>query len=203
MHRMSKKIDYCSLEPIFPNKAFMLFLFILHQDQLIGIVPLDSIYETPEAASEGVSETIKQFETTMGKEIIIPEECLLIPLNRNSLYPLRKGFWDKPTITYSTHMRMKTFAPVIDHPTFYSLLVTPYAFDDKFNKWYLHAALPLIDPTDKAAIERFMLNSDHVVEPRAKHAAFYTLGKKLRFNWQTKEIKHFDNSTKKLIQTHN
>ena len=199
---MAKDIDYCSLEPIFPERAFMLFLLVLHKDQLLGIVPVDSIYTTPDNASLGVEDTVKQFET-MDQEITIPKECLLIPLQRESLYPLRKEFWTKPQLTYNSQLRMKTFSGFYEHPTFYSLLVTPFALDDKTNTWYLHAALPLIDKKETTLIERFMKTSDHVVEPRAKYAALYSTDQKLRFNWATGEIKPFNALTGKLAQTYN
>lgn len=199
---MPKKTEYCSLVPVFPETAYMLFLFILHKDELIGVIPLDSIYATTAMASEGVIQSVKQFET-IDHSITVPEECLLIPLTRKSEYPLKKEFWEKPAISYNSQMRVKTFSSVIEYPSFYSLLVTPYVYDDKTNEWHFSAALPLIDPDDTKTIEHFMITSDHVVEPRAKNAAIYTMGKKLRFNWETKEIKPFDNSANKIIKINN
>lgn len=199
---MSEKIAYCSLEPEFPAKAYLLYFFILHQDQLMGMVPLEPIFTLPAGASEAVQNMLNQFDT-MKEVVTIPHECLLIPLTRHGLFPLRKEFWKKPALTYDYHARVKTFSGVSDHPSFYSLLVTPSVFDDMTKEWHLNAAIPLDTPEDTKTIEQFMFNSDYVVEPRAKHAGIYTMGEKIRFNWETQEMKPFDKTAKKILATQN
>lgn len=185
-----KPVAYCSLTPQYPDSAFILFLFVLHQDDVVGIVPLDAIYETTDQAAEAAKQVFGQLHGT--DQIIIPEECLIVPISRQSLYALREDFWQKPTISYTQEMRVHAFEPVAALPEMYALLVTPYTYDDAQKTWYLNAALPFLPTHEKQTIETFMNTSDQVVEPRATHAAIYTIEKKMRFNWKTKEIKKIE-----------
>ncbi len=196
---MHDKKDYCSLTPEFPKKAFMLFLFILQEDNVLGSVPMESIYTTPKNAAYGVGQAMSHFNS-LDKTITVPEECLLIPLSLNSLYPLKKGFWKKPEIKYDSQIRMKTFTKVLEYPEFFSLLVTPFSYEQDSNKWYLNATIPLPATNNSSIIEQFMLKSDQVVESKAKYAAIYNIEGKLRFNWQTNEMKRFDDSARRVLQ---
>ena len=87
MLTMPQNVKYCSLEPVFPQDAFMLFLFIIHQENVLGIIPFESIFISSTAASLGVAQTVEQFTKT-DYGITIPEECLLIPLHLKSIYSL-------------------------------------------------------------------------------------------------------------------
>ncbi len=188
---MSKEIAYCSLDPDFPETGYIGFLFILHDDNLLGTLPLDTIYTSIDHASEGIKAIFEQIKGTQ-KKITIPQECVLISIKKQSLLPLKKNYWKNPQINYSEHSRVTTFSPVLENPSLFSLLVTPFSYDDVVNKWYFTAAMPLYHKFNPKTIEAFMKFSDYVVEPRAKTAAIYTLEQKVRFNWMTKEIKEFE-----------
>lgn len=188
---MKKTKEYCTLEPIFPKHAYLVFLFMLHKEELLGVIPLESIYTSPTDAAKAIHGTIQQYEIKL-EPVSIPYECLLVPLTFQESFPLRKEYWGKSTVNYDYHTRVNTFFPVIECPPIYNLLVTPFAYDDFKKTWYLSAALPVTDIKTKA-VERFMYTTDYVVEPRAKNAAFYKMGEKMRFNWQTQTIKPFEN----------
>jgi hypothetical protein len=201
--RMPKKKtqEYCTLEPDFPESAYILFLFILHEGQRVGIVPLDAIYPTPDAASQAAHQVIDQLGET--NHITVPEESLLIPITFQSLFTMKQGFWTKPTLSYDQQMRVRAFTPVLEHPTLYYLLVTPFVYDDSMHTWHLSATLPLLYTNPTATIENFMFASDQVVEPRAKFSAIYTIGDKLRFNWKTKDIKKITQSVSEMLGKQN
>lgn len=198
---MTKTKEYGTLDPVFPKKAYLLFLFILHDEDIAGILPLEGIFTKLEDASIAIENTVQQLNN-VPHPLTVPHETILFDLSFQSLVPLKKAYWDNPSLPYDTQTRLKTFSPLINNPFLYSLLVTPFAYDDNTDIWYLNAALPLLK-VDKSIIERFMLSSDQVVEPRAKHAAIYTITDKKRFNWSTKEITAFDTKPSKLVQTHN
>lgn len=196
---MAKKHDaeYCSLEPVFPKEAYILFLFVLHKDQAIGLVPLDGIYETVEEAADATHDVLQQLGET--EHITVPEECLLVPITLHSLFPMKRGYWSKPTLSYDQQLRVKAFSNVADCPSLYNLLVTPYLYDEMNDIWHLNATIPLVGDEHTNIIERFMKNSDQIVEPRAKYSAVYSLGDKLQFNWQTKEVKSIDQCDDELL----
>ncbi len=199
---MPKNTNYCSMEPLFPKSAFMLYVFVLQNGNTLGTVPVDAIYKTAQEASLGVMQTIEQF-SNVDKVVTLAEECLLFPLRFESLYPLKEEYWKNPQLKYTSHMRMNTFNKVMDYPSFFSLLVTPLSYDDSKKSWLYHPALPLNSSRDISLIEKFMRESDHVVEPRAKNAAIYRIDGKLRFNWKDNKIKIFKNISKKLALNEN
>lgn len=194
---MAKKaIAYCSLEPEFPQKAFIVFLFVMHEGQQIGLVPLDGVYETTEIASRAVDTILSQLSQT--RNITVAEEALIIPIEKYDVFTMRKDFWTTPSFTYDQHMRVRAFSQVAHYPEMYSLLVTPYVYDDATRQWHLSATLPFVNKSDlNTVIEQFMFTSDQIVEPRAKYSAIYRLGEKMQFNWQTGETKSIDQSVTK------
>jgi hypothetical protein len=195
---MPKSTEYCHLPPEFPDKGYMAFVFVLHKNHVLGSIPLDAIYTDTDEAAKAIERIIKQLDDSH-KLITIPQECILIPVVKTSLFPLRKEYWKKPEISYDEQTRITTFRPVLDNPSLFSLLVTPYSYDDTTKKWFLSAAMPLKSIDDSKPIEQFMMTSDYVVEPRANAAALYTFGEKIRFNWTTKELKPFKKHKSKNI----
>ncbi len=192
-----KPIDYCSLEPDFPQEAYLLFLFILHEGESVGMVPLDAIYRTPEDAADAVDDVIEQLGQS--EHITIPEEALIMRVTLTTLFPMKQEFWKKPSLSYDQHARVKAFSPVARHPEFYSLLVTPFAYDDAISSWFFNATLPFLYNGQTDIVEQFMQTSDQVVEPRAKHSAIYQIEEKNRFNWKTKEITPVSRELEKLL----
>lgn len=199
---MSETDEYCRLIPIFPKNAFLLYIFILHQDNILATIPMEPIYKTLKKAAKGVKDLISHFDS-IDKTITIPEESLIFPLSFKTLYPLKRDFWKKPEISYNPQTRLKTFNKAFEYPDFFSLLVTPLIFDRNLKNWHFNAALPIISNTKQAMIEKFMFKSDYVVEPKAKYAAIYQIEKKVRFNWKTCKVKEFDNSSKIRMQLAN
>jgi hypothetical protein len=194
---MAKKATaYCSLEPVFPDQGHIVFLFVLHEGQEIGLVPLDGIYETTEIAAKAVDTVLSQLSET--KNITVAEEALIIPITRKDLFHMQRSYWTTPSFTYDQPMRIRAFTPVAHYPEMYSLLVTPYVYNDETGAWHLNATLPFLAKDNaKNVIEQFMLSSDQIVDPRAKHSAIYRLGEKMQFNWRTGQTKLIEQSITK------
>lgn len=199
---MFAKKDSSSLTPEFPKKAFLLFLFILQEDKVLSTIPMESIYTTPRNAAKAVLELIQNLRYS-DTTITIPEESLLLPLNYRSVVKLKKGYLNEPKFSYDSQNRLNMFNKVLNYPGLYSLLVTPFSYDDNLNKWHFNATLPILSHIKRTRVEGFMHKSNQKVEPRAKYAAIYQIEKKLRFNWQTCKIKEFDSSAKRLFNLAN
>lgn len=176
---------YCYLDPKFPKEAFLLYIFLFHkvQEKPIGLIPFDGIYKSPDEAADAVPPVVEK--AAMDTSYIHPDG-VLVPIRFHSHYPLRKEFWVEPTMKYEGFDRSLLFMPVIRSPELYHVLVVPQFIKGK--KTIFNPALPLKNINDTKTIENFMLTSDLVVDGRAKYAAIYSLGKSLRFNWETRKI---------------
>ena len=200
---MAKKaIAYCSLEPVFPEEAYVVFLFVMHEGQQVGLVPLDGIYQSTEKAAKAVESILSQISET--QHITVAEEALIIPVFKTGLFAMRRDFWTTPSYAYDQHMRVRSFSQVAHYPEMYSLLVTPYVYDDAAKEWHLSATLPFVTNDDaNTIIEQFMFSSDQIVEPRAKFSAIYRMGEKMQFNWRTGETKSIEQSITKGLGVSN
>lgn len=181
--------EYCILSPDFPKSAYLVYLLINEGHNLGSIIPLLPIYTSYTEISLSVKETIEQVNVN------IDDINIIIPLEFQSLCPLKKIFWKNPTINYDIEDRIRSFISVAAFPEFHKILVTPSLLD-KVGNWHLNAALPLNLPAEDKVIERFMLNSNWPVCTKAKYAAIYTCGKPSSFNWKTQEIFHLTQSLK-------
>ncbi len=173
---------YCYIEPNFPTEAFLVMIFIMSGDYLQNVITLPQIYTDPEAAGKDVQEYIDIADV---KTLKVPEESLVIYLRLEKLYLLQKKFWRKPTIHYDPVERIKLFSSVGLNPQFYKVLVVPTFIDG--SKQILEAVLPFVGD-GKKTLENFMMNSDQIVDTRAKYAAIYSCTKLMRFNWKTGDI---------------
>ncbi len=179
-----KNNEFCSLEPDFPKEAFITFLLLSENYNMLGMYPMPSIYRTFDDVTYSMQKTVH--EANKKGDFSINDICILIPISFAVQYPLRREFWTKPAMHFGDNERIKIFTPVALHPEFYRLLITPTYFDNN-GIWHLHATLPLHLSTNFSAIEQFMLLSDQPVDERAKYAAVYNLGHAIRYNWKTKE----------------
>lgn len=181
-----KDEEYCVIEPVFPKDAFIIvaILFNTKEQNITGILPLSTVFTAPEEVKVTLLDIVKN---SKDQNFTLLTECMLIPIKLHALHSLKKEYWANPSIHYDTWDRIKQFLPVVNNPTLYHLLVTPSYIEEKQNP-ILQAALPLLNPNDTELIEKFMLTTDLPVDERAKSAAIYSLGKPMRFNWETKEV---------------
>jgi len=181
--------DSCSITPDFPRSGYLLLLFIFdsEENEILGLYPLESIFTDLDEGARAAQE-IRKLEEEV-EHIQIPDECLLIPIKYKSKYPMRKEHWEKPSVTYDAFDRMKLFLTAARQPSLYSLLVTPGSYINE--KWLFHASLPFTGKRE--VVENFMYMSDLPVDERAKYSAIYSMGEKMRFNFETREISEISN----------
>lgn len=173
---------YCSIEPSFPNEAFLVTIFVMDDEYRQGVITLPKIYTHPKTAGDDIQIYI---DTANLKTLIVPEDAVMLYLKLEKLYPLHRKFWRKPTIHYNHWERLKLFSSVGLNPQFYKVLVVPTFINGP--KQTLEAVLPFIGKGEKT-IKNFMMNSDQVVDQSAKYAAIYTCTKTMNFNWKTDNI---------------
>lgn len=147
-----------------------------------GLVTMSTLFTDPKNACEIVEGTLKAAEI---KNVDVPELSVLTYLKFDSLVPLKKKYWTKPSMHYDSWDKNSLFTKMLAHPHLYSTLVVPTYIDGKEQE--LQAVLPMKVVSDKT-IENFMQTSDQVVDERAKYAAMYSYGRQKRFNWKTGEI---------------
>lgn len=172
---------YCYLEPKFPKEAFIVSLFVM-KDGPQGMVTISFLFTETKYACEVVEETLKAAEI---KNFDVPELAVMTYLKFDSLVPLKREYWAKPTMHYDGWERNGLFTKMLAHPHLYSTLVVPTYIDGKDQE--LQAVLPMKVVSDKT-IENFMMSSDQIVDERSKYAAIYTFDHRMKFNWKTGEI---------------
>jgi len=192
---MDKDIKYCSVIPDFPKNAWMVTIFILSVKdyKVIGTYPLTNLFVNLDELSLDMKQLTEH--NSKKNKIKIAELVSILPVTFESLYPLKKEYWDNPGSHFDTDERIRLLRNAVEKPGFYKFLVTPDIID---NVWVYSAALPFFISSDNSLIEKFMLKSDWPVTPLAKYAAIYLLGKPCIFNWRTKEVSNLLAENRKI-----
>lgn len=146
------------------------------------MITLSQLFTDKKQAIKIIKGTIKGAGVTT---IDIPYESILTYLTFESLIPLKKEYWENPTMKYDSWERNHLFMKMALHPQLYKILVVPVYIDEKDQA--LDAVLPMQRVTDKI-IENFMMSSDQIVDERSKYAAIYTFDHRMKFDWKTGEI---------------
>lgn len=128
---------------------------------------------------------IQEWNREKTNALNIVDTSVIVPITLQRLYPLKREFWENPSVHYDAFDRLKGFWNAVERPNFYQLLVTPLWVNKEL---FFHAAIPFYVSSTDRDIESFMLTSDYPVDERAKFAALYTLGIPLRFNWKTGDV---------------
>lgn len=195
---MTDELEFCTLTPDFPEEAFMVFLKPIKGARPLDPYPMAFIYRTLDEVNEVVTEAVQEIKESA--EFNVQQHALLLPVRFESLFEMRREFWQSTSHHYDSLDRLHTFQPVARTPQFFKLLVTPTYLDES-GKWHLNATLPLYHPYSTAVIEKFMFNADQSVDERARYSAVYSFGESSHYNWETQEvsaakIKHTPNSFK-------
>jgi len=187
---MKTKKRYCYLEPDFPRSAFVVIVFFVGKNT--AVFPLHQTVTSQDDAARYVKEIYDHMKSK-SPDIDIPELCSLIPITFHTLIPLKREYWQHPTLKYTYDQRDSLFLKLMDNPTLHQLLVTPAYYNSKKKIWEFTASLPLPYNASPKIIEQFMFQSDQAVDARAKSAAIYSVGEPKRYNWKENEVMEFDN----------
>ncbi len=114
---------YCYLEPEFPKNAFVMLLFIMKEDQVIGAYPLISIFQDIDEAMIEIQAHVRAVSEQ--EQYYVEEEAVFIPVEFDTFIPLKHAYWKKPSEHYDGVDRMRLFQRVAINPAFFTLLVTP------------------------------------------------------------------------------
>lgn len=183
--------DYCSIKPHFPKVAYVVYLFY-SDGKRTKLMPLYQIFNEIDAVNDSIKEVIENFSQQDGT-IEIPEQAIVVPLTFDSEIPLEHKYWEGEHESYSYSERTHLFLEMLDKPDFHQLFVVPTGYFEDVGIFQLEGALPVkISSNYMRMIELFLQNSDYGVDERASAAALYSIGKPMRYNWETKKIDYPD-----------
>lgn len=185
---MPKK--YCYLTPTFPTSAYIGLVFVKSIEDNHFLYPLTHIYPTVKSAYKAILDLKKELYDD--KKTII-YHSMVIKIKFHKTYPLRQEHWTyKPdTDRYNSLTRGMTFLKMInDVPQFYQIMVLPYDYNVKKNKWRFINWIPILITAKPDYIDGLIMDSDQGVETSADSMAFYTI----------ESIRGLDLDTGKLIE---
>ena len=183
---MKKGSEFCYMKPDFPKEAY---LIVVHLFDLAK--PTDNKKYFPlEAITDSLTRPIPELISTdkfieKQKDVSLDDMTIVFPLTFDSLFPLKREYWDNPGQQYDHVQRTNAIMKALTYRDYYKVLVTPWYKNDK---WNFYAAIPFLINAQVRTVELFMKNSDWPVDVRASNCAFYTIGKPVTFNWKTKKI---------------
>lgn len=177
-------MNFCTLIPPYPKKAYIVSIFLSFQDKLT-VFTFSLLQTTLAEITEDVTKIDAAVKKYSKHHFTVLDSCSILPVTFSSRLLLQKKYWEHPTLEYTPEKRQQMFVPLLDNPQLYTLLVVPQHHDEKKDIWQFFAAIPFFLNTPKSTIEQFMNTSNTPVDPRAKYAALYTFGHAIRFDWRT------------------
>lgn len=173
---------YCYRSVSFPEEAYVGYVTILKNEQILMFYPLDQIFASFDEYQKAAKKFTKEFSI---QDLAVSDTGLLMPIVFTEKFPLKREYWQEPTISYTTQQRVKLFAGAANVHMLYKLLVTPSSL---VKRPALNAAATFYTSATPAHIETFMYTSDFPVDETAKHAALYTMDRPFGINWIAGEI---------------
>lgn len=187
--------DYCSIKPKFPKKIYFASVFMISGNNT-ELFPFHEAF----TSIKKLDGYLKLFREEFGKnheDVDIPPQTIVIPLLLDSLFPLKKEYWEGEHLPYYPNDRWGQLLKFIKTPGHYKLLVTPRYYDAEKEDFDLDVALPLKVNVSNETISEFMQNSNFPVNILASHSAIYAPLKPMRYNYLTKELDYPEKSGKK------
>ena len=175
-----KKVNFQSIKVKFPQKAYILSVWIMNEKGEKIFFPMPQVYEDPENALKYA----RQLQAKKHKESInMIDWCMLTPIIFMEKIPLKKEYWEDPNVKLTMFDRIKAFGkPFVDHKK-YKLLVTPLsAKENTFS-----APSPFKKTISKKELIDFMKSSEWYVDPEADSVALYSIEESIGVNFLTGE----------------
>lgn len=109
-------------------------------------------------------------------------EGFYIKCNFSRHFPLKKSHWrNKRAFEMDIFQKFRNDVNIVKYWKMSEVLVTPDGEIDGVE--FYSFCISLFKNTPKKDVNTYIKNSNHVVDIRAKNAAFYTLEKPVKINW--------------------
>lgn len=194
MQDSKKRINtaYCSKVARFPKEAYLNYVFYAKDEDIVMLYPFEVVYPSITTLQNSMKKYAFDWNKEIANGMEIIDVSIIVPITLETLYPLRKEFWDNPTYHFDDLDRFRGFWRAAAKPSFYKVIVTPQWIGTRVS---FQAIIPFYITATRKDIDTFMLYSDYPVDEAAKYAAIYTIGTPLRFNWRTGDVstvRHFE-----------
>lgn len=154
----------------YPQEAFMVMIpLYVGGDEVEDMYPVMPIFSQKDMAVKYARELVE----TEDLEPYFQQNLVMAKLTFNRSWPLKKEYFDHPSLEYSVLQRKTEMIKMFAAPQFYELLITP-SDEQTTTEGLMLAALPVSAGNDRD-VEAFMQNSDWPVYPGADAAALYKI----------------------------
>jgi len=179
--------EYCSIQPVFPKVAYIVFLFYGNSEKML-VYPMYQVFPDIQSIDEPIKKVLDHFQDQEGS-IEIPDQAVIVPITYESKISLERKYWEGEHFHYPYHDRLHLFLQMLDKPDFYHLFIVPTTYDKISKSFELECALPIkIGSSIDREVENFLQHSDYSVDERAASVALYSIGKPMSYNFVTKKI---------------
>lgn len=181
-----KQQRFCYRTPKFPRHGFIGNMLFKGKVAATATFSISTVYTS---TSEFCLDMIRLTKSwTPEVRDYISDTALLIPLVFLKKIPLKKEFWENPTIETPMAERQRHFSKAIQYYTFYNVLCTPHRFTRGYTQ--LSAAFPFLKDCSNKIIDQFMYSSHFPVHEAANAAALYSCLRPYEINWKTNNRIH-------------
>lgn len=189
---VKKNKKFCYREPDFPDSAYLGIIFVGDIDRSKFIQTLTKIYPSIKLLQSTIKKLKKDLFKLKDGPIYV-NGVVIIKINFNKRFPLKKEYWDSGEIVPTDGMfKSKEYMKMMDDVyQFYNIMVLPAHYDVKKKKWNYINWIPILVTTDDKKLDELVRMSDQPVDESAKNIAFYSI----------EFIRGFDLDTGKFVKS--
>jgi len=180
------KVKYQSRQPLFPQRGYMVAAWITYDEREYTNLPftLTRLFRSREEIFSYMAQYKSEAEEKYSGLIVL-ESVLVVSLKLDTLVPLKKMYWQAPSVEVDLINKAAAFLAFYDQPSFHKILVTPRGVYYENGQEEFLVAIPILESGLEKKLEAFMRTSKHPVDPTAKYAALYEPIKIESYNWKT------------------
>lgn len=190
-----KNEKFCYRTPTFPKTGYLCVTFVVNQDNINLIYPLETFYHTIPDLIAGLRKLHDHISKTINGRVL---GCIIFHLKFDHSFPLKKEFWTSPGnfVPFEFGHKIRRYNNFLDQPfELFHLAVVPHDYQSKTKTWNFACWLPLLLTTSTADVEALIRGSDQYVNPTADTMAFYSITRSQGYDFETGEFTNPDNST--------
>jgi len=189
-----KNIPWQSHSYRFPKKGFSVAILVEYAESDIPFYPLP--FSKLHKEADDLAQYIKEAKIAVKllskeRDMEARNEALVTSLELSKLIPLKREYWNKPSISYSIENRLEVFIKCWKNLEDYLILVVPAGKEQ--GKVQLNVVSAFRKKYLMQELVPFMQMSDVLVDPRATHAALYTPVKLRGYDATEKKWNTFSN----------